>query len=269
MHFDEDNEEPKLKYIARYIHFVKYLSAIKVLPTIKLCKFSTDTAIDVDLILDIGNSRTNGILVEAPSNNDKAFDFTRVEILKLQDLTSFTEVYDKPFSMRLSFQKVDFGEIGHQSKQFTWPSFIRLGEEAKKLIYLESELAESDGKESMSYHSSPKRYLWDNDLSNIQWELVNIDGDQHANRDLFIDGITQQFKEDGTFTPVSKFGAKSNFSRKSLMTFVFIEILAHAISQVNSYEFKEKHGAFKRPRRIRRIVVTCPTAMTQTGADNS
>lgn len=260
---DDDEEEPQLKYIARYVHLVKYLAELNVFPGVNLSRFDTSTAIDVDLILDIGNSRTNGILVEEPHSNNKSFDFTRVETLKLQDLTSFLNVYDKPFSMRLAFQKVNFGEIGHQSRQFTWPSFIRMGEEAKHLIYQESELSENDGKESMSYHSSPKRYLWDNELSEVQWELVNIDGDQHANRDPYIDGITQQFKEDGTFTPVSEFGAKTNFSRKSLMTFVFIELFAHAFTQVNSFAFKQKHGAFKRARRIRRIVVTCPTAMTQ------
>ena len=260
---DDDEFEFIFKYVAFYIYFVKYFAAAGFLPNVKLYRRLPENSIDVDLVLDIGNSRTNGILIESPKEDNKPFDFTTVDILKLKDLTDFTKIYDDPFSMRLAFSKANFGEIGHQTNQFVWPSFVRLGKEAKSLIYMETEKTGESSRNKLSNHSSPKRYLWDNQLSKLQWELVNLDGEDSNVKSLYIEGISQQFKEDGSFTPTVDFGATSNFSRKSLMTFVLIEILAHAITQINSVEFRTKHGSENVGRKLRRIVITCPTAMTR------
>ena len=53
------------------------------------------------------------------------------------------------------------------------------------------------------------------------------------------------------------------YSRKALMTFAFLEILAQAKMQINSYEQRNHWGAETTPRQIGRIIVTCPTAMSR------
>ena len=58
-------------------------------------------------------------------------------------------------------------------------------------------------------------------------------------------------------------GLTPSYSRKSLMTFVFIEIFLHALTHINSYEFRKRHGNERIPRKLKRIVLTCPTAMLQ------
>jgi len=47
------------------------------------------------------------------------------------------------------------------------------------------------------------------------------------------------------------------------MTFSFLEILAQAKMQINSYRFRHKWGEENKPRRISRIIVTAPTAMSR------
>ena len=47
------------------------------------------------------------------------------------------------------------------------------------------------------------------------------------------------------------------------MTFVFIEIFQQAIAQINSIEFRTKHGDIDLKRYLRNIILTCPTAMPE------
>jgi hypothetical protein len=47
------------------------------------------------------------------------------------------------------------------------------------------------------------------------------------------------------------------------MTFAFLEILAQATSQINSHDYREYNGNLNTPRRINKIILTCPTAMSK------
>jgi hypothetical protein len=259
------DETFELKYLGRYIYLVKYLQTLNVCPVIELHSDDVENPIDVDLVLDIGNSNTFGVLIENTPN--QKFNFHSVEKLKIQDLTQPENDYGDPFSMRLAFHKCDFGEMGGINQKFQWPSFIRVGKEAKRLIYNTANTISTKGRESMTNHSSPKRYLWDTDKSDVQWELILTAEDMtksgFMDTSIYLEGITEQFTKDGSFTKSVDFGTRNQFSRKALMTFVFIEIVSHAMVQINSEEFRTKHGDSNIPRKLRRILITCPTAMVQ------
>jgi hypothetical protein len=47
------------------------------------------------------------------------------------------------------------------------------------------------------------------------------------------------------------------------MTLAFLEILAQAKMQINSYDQRKHWGNESTPRKIGRILVTCPTAMSR------
>ena len=83
-----------------------------------------------------------------------------------------------------------------------------------------------------------------------------------ADRPPILKGITDYFNYDGKLDK-DGFGTGANYSRKSLMTFAFMEIMAQAVSQVNSHEYREFNGNINTPRRINRIILTCPTAMSR------
>ena len=129
-----NDDFPVLKYLGQYIYLIQYLAATKQLPGVLLYSNNIEDAIDVDLVLDIGNSRTCGVLFESDINK-KNFEFTQVKKLRIQDLSEPGKHYDNPFSMRLAFYVNSFGEMGGINQKFQWPSFVRVGKEARRLIY--------------------------------------------------------------------------------------------------------------------------------------
>jgi hypothetical protein len=256
----EPQEFPFQKHIGYYIYLLKYLGATNQLPDVRLFD-DKQKPIDVDLVLDIGNSHTCGVLFENDPNN-KSVGFNAVKKLQINDLSSPEKSYTDSFSMRLAFVEPSFGEISlPQHKNFRWPSLLRLGEEASRFIktsYLDVE----KGRESNAHMSSPKRYLWDTDKSDIPWEFINFKGSNFA-ESIYYEGISEQFKENGDYAYDGNFAFQPYYSRKSLMTFVYIEIFLHAITQINSHAFRMAHGNVEKPRRLRRITITCPTSIIQ------
>lgn len=164
--------------------------------------------------------------------------------------------------MRLVFRKVDFGIIGPEnSKQFVYPSLVRLGIEANELMHQASTTLYTDKKESLATYSSPKRYLWDNHTSKEEWKFLVL-GNEPDDHVLKIVGITDRLNNKGEVVQ-SDGGVKHNYSRCSLMTFSFLEMLVQAHIQINSEKYRDFFGNLPTPRKIQRVVITCPTAMSK------
>jgi hypothetical protein len=243
------------KYAAKYIFLVRYLATKIEFPYIKIYSDRNVTPIDVDLVLDIGNANTFGLLFENPDTG-LPFSFEKVKKLKLTNLTDPTYSYDDPFDMRLTFAKASFGgiQIPKYQGSFSWPSFVRVGAEAVELI-----TKSNSHSEKLSHHSSPKRYLWDNQRPNTSWDFVN-------GNPVYIEGLSEFFDENGSLLADNNRNLgvlRPYYAKKSLLTFVYIEIFLHALSQINSFEFRNYHLERHRPRRIKRVVITCPTSIIQ------
>ncbi len=257
----------RMSYVASYTFLINYLASKEIFPKIKLFK-DTDVEIkDVDMVIDIGNSRTTALLIEDNTN------FNQVRQLELIDYTNFIKEingtidinkYDEPFDMRLAFRKVNFGDFGiKDSKQFVYPSLIRLGQEANSLIHLATNNV--DDAESLSTYSSPKRYLWDWRPNKEEWKYLVLkkETDDHI---LNLRGITNQLKSDGSLDITGNSGSSFHYSRRSLMTFSFLEMLVQAKTQINGETHRSNRTGFGKPsipRKVRRIIVTCPTAMSK------
>ena len=242
------------RYIAYYITLISYLQKVGLTPDVVLYA-DDETFKPVDLVLDIGNSRTCGVLFEDA-------DFTKVDMLQLQDLSEPWKVYKKPFDMRLAFHHCSFGEMDVPG-QFLWQSFLRVGDEAIKLIY-KSRPSNGVALRTTNY-SSPKRYLWDNRQFEGQWDFLTTEEESNLslNRYINIKGLSEQFDSDGSLRRNQSGGIFSSFSRRSLMTFVLIEIFQQANCQVNSASYREKRGEVNLPRKLRSVLITCPTAMSK------
>lgn len=257
----QDADENK-KYKAFYIYFLNFIRLSGGSPEVTLHKGKHD--INVDLVLDIGNSRTCGILFEEG-------EFTKGKMLELRDLTSPWIFYEnKTFDMRVVFRKADFGnDIVLDEEMFQWKSFVRVGEEARKLVY--RSLEEEGLSEKTTNYSSPKRYLWDEKRYEGKWEnLVTTDDPYNVflSNDISVPTLSKLFKDDGAYCPeyescdlLDLDNSEHHYSRSSLMTFAFVEIFNHAIAQVNSIRYREMWGNVDCKRRIRNVIVTCPTAM--------
>lgn len=251
-------EGQKLKYIAYYIYFVSAIHKMGFLPDVKLYNSESYPAINTTLVLDVGNSRTFGLLAEDPLDSS----FSNTAILQLRDLGNGA-LYKEPFDMRLCFKEERFGV--EMSERFQWPSVVRLGREAITSIYGGGNRSLLDSRQYDTSHSSPKRYLWDEEPFKGEWKFITekdrVNGPAHS---VFYPGLMEQFTSAGVFTPDPRqMGSRCEFSRASLMTFSFIEVLLQARSQANSYDFRLHSGKENQARNITRIILTCPTAMTR------
>ncbi|MDR2693350.1 MAG: virulence factor SrfB [Chitinispirillales bacterium] len=262
--------KPKLNYLAQYIFLMRYIEhKLGVAPKVTLFPNKNVEYGYVDLVVDIGNSRTCAVLFDGGR-------FDRSSPLLLQDFTepavsvkgkSGLNKYHESFDMRLVFRKADFGgNFGFvRSRQFVYPSMVRLGKEANSLMYRATNMSMGSSEKKCTF-SSPKRFLWDTKEQKQEWEFVRLDEDAGMSESISIKGVSEQLNSDGSLNIDGVSGAKTRYSRRTLMTFAFLEILAQAKMQINSFDqrnhWKDDKKPMSMPRKVNRIIITCPTAMS-------
>lgn len=239
---------------------------------------SNSKVVDVSLILDIGNSRTCGIMVEDHPNVTRGDDdFSDTYVLTLRDLNTPEQIYNQPFASRIEFAKPNFDYDNRSARSsrpdaFNWPSMVRVGTEAQNLA------AHREGNEGSSGLSSPKRYLWNTDrLVNDRWvfntysyqidsKKLQIQQKEQVQR-AFLNSVGCYFNTDGKAyfaldADENVFdNLESCYSNRSTMTFMLIEILLHAMTQMNSVAQRNQCTSKDAPRRLKAIILTTPPGM--------
>jgi hypothetical protein len=267
-----DDTPNVLEHLASYLTWLEILRRACGELAVQVINPDRDTPVDVDLVLDIGNSRTTGILVETLPQ--RVTNLNDSYLLELRDLSEPENVYAEPFETRVEFVDAQFGNdalsrrSGRQTPAFAWPSAVRIGPEAARLA------AQAVCAEGATGMSSPKRYLWDERPWLQSWRY-NTGGraEPMVSRGLF----PRQLNPLGT--PLACFGDplfrkspalkkqqaepifESLFTRSSLMLFMLGEILTQALVTINSPTTRSRREQPNLPRRLRRLIFTVPTAM--------
>lgn len=253
------------RHISTYLVLLEMINEIDAFPEISLLK--GENIINTGLVLDIGNSRTCGLVVETSSpKTNSIFDFTNARKLQLRDLSLPYKVHKEPFEMQVAFAQEKFGNEASNliEDTFKWPSLVRVGAEAVRLTSI------FESEDSQATMSSPKRYLWDHEPVSIPWIKVDTDSQlgytQTINvKESALFGIAKHVTSKGKIikNPAQTMQAnESKYSRSSLMTFALFEIICQTISQINNIDFRTNLGNSSYKRRLSNIVITCPTAMT-------
>ena len=267
----------------RFEHWARYLACLALIgeavrpPKIRLLDTVSEDqryqCIEVDLVLDIGNSRSCGILVESYPD-DPRVDLNNSFALSMRDLGRPELYYRRPFESRIEFAQVDFGpehisrRSGRSNPAFLWPSLVRVGPEATRLVQ------GAEGTETLSGLSSPKRYLWDTQPVNQDWRFQSITARQTLPliaRSAFRflneagDVISQVTAEEDaklrSRNETSKTSAiRPRFSRSSLYSFMLSELIIHALVQINDPASRATRKQSDLPRRLRNIILTLPSA---------
>ncbi len=273
---DEYGEQFYLKHVAHYMTWLDAARRAMGNVRVKVSDSNRSDAIDVDLILDIGNSRTTGILVETASNEKT--DLNNSYLLELRDLTNPNFIYTDPFQTRVEFLEANFGSeqlsrrSGRSSPAFTWPSCVRVGPEAVRLSTF------ANCAEGHTGMSSPKRYLWDEKSWTPTWRYnTQSESEPMVSKGIFPKQLNQLgtprdcFKEGSRLqrwrtTPALRQQTDepvydSHFTRSSLMMFMTAEIVTQALVNINSPASRARRTMSDKPRHLRRIIYTVPTAM--------
>lgn len=265
------------EYYALYLTFLEVLQRLYVVPRVKVVNTSRNIPIDVDLILDVGNSRTCGMLVETrPDENTSLNDSYQLE---LRDLSMPAQRNRDPFESRLEFSLASFGDpkqfsrdSGRRSSAFSWPTVVRVGREATRLGVF------SRAAEGRTGMSSPKRYLWDEAPRTQEWRLnAGTDDPEVRESPVIVGDYVAYINDEGipvenVFDPLLNRAhslpepsedpvTRPVFSRSSLMMFMLSEIFAHALVTINSPENRGNLAQPDVPRRLKRIILTMPPAM--------
>ncbi|CNL76174.1 virulence factor SrfB [Yersinia frederiksenii] len=248
------------EYQAHFLNLLNIMANHLALPEILLSRETLHTpAIPVDLVLDVGSTHTCGAVIEDHGlNND---GLKQCAELRLRSLSQPQLMSSSLFSSRLEFNEAHFGkpyfslESGREAA-FSWPSIVRLGDEAKKITLQRA------GSEGGSGLSSPRRYLWDTTPVSEPWRFS---GRQHEPLATALP-LMHLVNDEGTplytldqnerlpvFTP--------RYSRASLMTLILSELLAQTLVQINSPASRQQKGYRHAPRHLRHIILTLPSAM--------
>ena len=261
---------------ARYIAFLKLIDHMVGIPGIRFV--NTVSArdgmpfVEVDLVLDVGNSRTCGIFVER-FPNDTLVEMTKSFKLEMRDLSKPEFHYRDLVESRVEFSELSFGDDRFASRSgrrdaFVWPSFVRIGAEAIRLVQSET------GTETVSGLSSPKRYFWDDSPRVQDWRFHHHDDLNELPRSArsamrFLneagdviqqvqDEIKKKLRDPKKTSTVP--AIRPRFSRSSLFGFMLAELISHALMQINDPASKLRREQSDLPRRLNRIILTLPSA---------
>jgi hypothetical protein len=223
-----------------------------VLPRIRLARTESRSPIPVSLVLDLGNSRSTAVLVEA---REKGLFAVPLEIRSSVDPLA---VSDETFDSRVTFLPPPFDKSVFPvavGDSFSLPSIVRMGREA-----LDRAL-ETPHRYACTL-SGPKRYLWEGRPADERWHFAQKqDGEyktifgrvlKHLSDDA--DGIL--LRADGPSTP-----ADPRYAPRAMMLFALVEILGQAYAEINSPRYRAFQGKEANPRTLKHVVITYPSAM--------
>lgn len=268
----ERMEGPK-EDVARYKALIYLLADLDLLPKIRMIDRFTDprpTPIDVDLVLDVGNSCTCGMLIETQPD-EVGTDITQAVKVQLRDLSDPTQIYSDPFESRIEFNRASFGKddislTSGRATAFAWPTVARIGPEARRLAGYRR------GSEGATGMSSPKRYLWDEDPRRDGWRFNNAA--VHGEHAPAATGVAFTTLVNDAGQPLHKVPAhvpahdeqrfpsfRALYARSNLLSFALTEIFLQTLVMMNSAAHRLRRRNADLPRRLRRIIMTMPTAL--------
>ena len=274
--FSEDSLPHHFEHWARYLTYLHLVQKAVNPPRIRFANTVSErdavTPVNVDLVLDVGNSRTCGILIEQFPDETRV-DLARSFPLEIRDLSRPEFYYSGLFPSRVECADLRFGDDRYASRSgrrnaFLWPSFVRIGPEALRLVQGE------EGTETVSGLSSPKRYLWDSAAVQQDWRFH----DHHDPNNLpkAVRSAMRHLNEAGDVMKQVRYeeeqrlrkrgetpstpAIRPRFSRSSLFGFMMGEIIAHALIQINDPASRARRPQSDLPRRLNRIILSLPTA---------
>ncbi|AIR62439.1 virulence factor SrfB [Cedecea neteri] len=252
------------EYQAHYLNILELIGNQLAVPEVKIVTATLQSPpIDVDLVLDVGNTHTCGVLIE--DHGEENDGLRQTAELQIRSLSEPQLINDAMFTSRLEFSEAKFGkqhfsvESGRDDA-FVWPSIARVGDEARRMACARL------GTEGASGISSPRRYLWDVTPASQDWRFSQMGVKTQREPLATAFPLMNLMNDDGqplyalpmderlpVFSP--------QYSRSSLMTLMLCELLSQALMQINSIGSRQSMGHPTSPRQLRNLILTLPSAM--------
>ncbi len=230
--------------------------------------------VTVDLILDIGNSRTCGILIESHPNEDRV-DLNNSFVLQLRDLSEPEQIYTEPFESHVELSHAKFGRDhcpvcrrARARSSGRAPSVSGPRRAVPRTRSRDGGDRRPVEPQALPLRCAPREpgvALPDRDYSaDGTSPLIDRTIRQYVNsRGDVIAQLDADKKRYGIRVGADdRIGAsRLTFSRSSFFTFMVAEIVCHALSTINNAGVRERRRTKDAPRKLRRIILTLPPAM--------
>ena len=275
LYSDYIGQDPNAAFILLINSFIKAgfvgIGENNFIPKVKILtdKATATSELDSTLILDFGNSRSIGLIVEKDLQTGasniknaaplKIIDYSEFERTGVGQLEEYSKGNNKEFehliSSKIRFRKNIFQNY-IKTETFNLPSICAIGNEAENL-------PESRRTEGSSGLHGPKRYLWDKSIRKEFWRFHEDDSDElegeilrYVSLEDSDDVLSDHFDH---FLPDSPLGAV--YPRRTMMIFSLVEIFYQAFTQVNSSYYRKRVGNARIKRKLNKIIMSFPTGM--------
>ena len=258
----------RFSYQAHYLNLLELISiALPCEAMMLLPSDGSNRPAEVDLLLDIGNSHSCGIISEQHPQQDNPLLHSSELILR--DLSRPARRGAALFSSEIAFapcplDKYAYSAASGRSSVFLWPSIVRTGDEARRLTRT---LNQSGGMQGVS---SPRRYSWDDNIPEYHWYYPpSASGEQPAAiRSPFTLLMDDQARMLDQLPAEHQFPVcHAGYPRSSLLMFMLCELISQAFCQMNSHSHRQKMPGYSAPRHLRSILLTLPAAMSPAEKD--
>lgn len=221
------------------------------LPRIRFARVD-GPAINVSLVLDFGNSRSSGVLVEA---REKGLFAVPIE---MRSSSNPFEISDETFDSRITFLPSPFDKSTFAlavGDRFGVPSIAKMGREAI------DRALETPHRYPCTL-SSPKRYLWNDEQNESRWYFAVKQAEEYRPiSGRLLKYIVEEkggleLRADGPSAP-----PEPRYAPRAMMLFAMCEIVAQAFDQINSPSYRKQQGREATPRVLKHLALTFPSGM--------
>lgn len=279
-----------LAHTARYLTFLKILKRASTPPQIRFVDSiskTLPTAISgLDLVIDFGAAETTALLI--PRNQTRDPDISMLARsavpLRLRDLSNPADIHSGPIPTLVEFDNQTFGNAALSRRSgrhdaFAWSSLVRIGVEARRLAL------RSNATEGVTGLADIASGLDQTSPSDVLWRFSTADTPTPKSGRMVTGEALRHLSESGDVTSradgllagpngesASMAAMRPRFSQSALVGFFVVELLLHAISEINSATpgspFAQAASERNDIRHIERIIVTSPIAMSATERQN-
>ncbi|MEZ5818031.1 MAG: virulence factor SrfB [Hyphomicrobiaceae bacterium] len=252
-----------LEHIARYLSLLSALDRVADLPCVRFYDaFAGQGPVargtPVDLLIDIGDDRTTSVLCDS-TVHQRPDRLDGVYALPLRELNRPTVVHTGPIRTRGEFDALTFGNtaasrLSGRADAFSWPSPMRIGEEAARLSLRASAVPGITGLGKL------RSSLDDLEAHPTFWRTSRDDRFGSTPGPAVAGEILAQLAEDGRVITKQASGIppamRPRFSASSLLSMFIAELILHTLSEINR---TSQGGHQHEVRSLRRVVVACPS----------
>lgn len=271
-----------LAHTARYLAFLRIIARVANPPQIRFVDSVSRTmpiaTTAVDLVVDFGAFETTALLIER--NRSIPADIAQAAAsaipLRLRDLNCPVVVHTGAIATAVEFDHLTFGNAALSRRSgrtdaFQWTSLVRIGAEAQRLAL------RANATEGITGLSDVAGQIDKTEPSETVWRFSTPDMPAGRTGPMVTGDSLRHLSESGDITVrgealLTRAGGESGqppivrprFSQSSLAGFFVVEVLLHAISEINAAAgspFAMASSDRNEIRQIERVIITSPLAM--------